>query len=183
MKKTFLIIFFVVLLCCLYSIQFEKNNNVMSEFIVFDRGDNYLVYKKKDSFVYYYEIVHDSKILYKSEQLEQFPIFYDLGDDILEVKLNYGSNANKTKYFDLNKNQQSIEYYNVLATDGKRCVYINKKKIIISNIFNCDEKYEYEMDVLLLPTAIKEVYFVNEKLLKVIYHDEYGLVKEILIAL
>lgn len=53
MKKTFLIIFFVVLLCCLYSIQFEKNNNVMSEFIVFDRGDNYLVYKKKDSFIYY----------------------------------------------------------------------------------------------------------------------------------
>ncbi len=125
----------------------------------------------EDTFGDYFYRIYDKNNEIIDEQYVKKGTTINRINNIIEVRMNYGTLAVISKYYNINVGVESEYFQNVLLSNDKLCVYLKNDKIIIQDLFDKNLYFkvidEIELDMI---NSMENLEFVeNNTYLKINY--------------
>ena len=115
------------------------------------RTKNYHYYKIVGTFEIGCEIYNAAGEIVFTERLQRPMTVSEVDADLIEIRIGYGTGISGCRYFSIEKNQMSEEFFYVVATSGTQIAYlsgsIDDRKLIVQDIYQHTEKCQsFELD-------------------------------------
>lgn len=131
------------------------------------RGTNYHVYKYTNAFYVYYEIYSLDGRVVLSDRTTRPVSISEINNDLIEIKIGYGTGIIQNQYYNVSKDQLSEEYFYIIANHGTLIAYldgdINSRKLIIQDAFQQSAFFKtFELDFSNEPMPVLDAKFSND---------------------
>jgi len=115
------------------------------------RTKNYHYYKIVGTFELGCEIYNAAGEIVFTERLQRPMTVSEVDADLIEIRIGYGTGISGCRYFSIEKNQMSEEFFYVVATSGTQIAYlsgsIDDRKLIVQDIYQHTEDCQsFELD-------------------------------------
>ena len=117
------------------------------EIITIAQGDNYHYYQIAGTFELGCDIYNSEGEIILSEKMKRPLTVSEIDDDIIEIRIGYGTGIIGRRYFNTKNDQLSEEYFYVIATRGTQIAYLegnslSDRKLIVKDIFAESDSYQ-----------------------------------------
>ena len=139
------------------------------------RTKNYHYYKIVGTFELGCEIYNAAGEIVFSERLQRPMTVSEVDADLIEIRIGYGTGISGCRYFSIEKNQMSEEFFYVVATSGTQIAYlsgsIDDRKLIVQDIYQHTEDCQsFELDFSPEYTPVVDARFAdNGAILQITY--------------
>lgn len=144
-------------------------------------GKQYKIVGDDEKRKYHYFIYDvNGKIVDQGDVERIAPTIHYITDNLLEIRFHGGTYAELCKYYDVNNNKFSKEFWNPFLIKNNKIVYFDgeSKKLIIKDIFDERTYYKEFSRDLSLNTPPDTIELINEdKQLKITYRTQKDFIK------
>lgn len=182
--KILIILFIFIVMYAIYNDKIKNievkddikvvDNNTSDEYMLLEDTIYYKLYKKNynNKDYYKYIIYSKDKEVIGEEEVESYTII-NIKDDIIEVKVNYGSKSILSKLYNIKSKKKLIECQNVYLYNNRYVVFLNNDTIEIQDINNKDK---YNKKVKLEDKIINNIVSIKftdkDKKIQIKYFDD-----------
>jgi len=145
--KILIISFIVIVMYAIYNDKI-KNSEVKQDIEVVENSNEayelledtmyYKLYKKRNTDYYKYIIYSKDKEVINEEEVDSYT-YINIKDDIIEVRINYGSKSILSKLYNIKSKKKLVECKNVYLYNNKYVVFIDNDNLEIQDINNKDK--------------------------------------------
>ena len=147
-------------------------NNSSEEYELLEDTMYYKLYKKRNTDYYKYIIYSKDKEVINEEEVDSYT-YIKIKDDIVEVRINYGSKSILSKLYNIKSKKKLVECKNVYLYNNKYVVFIDNDNLEIQDINNKD-KYSKKIKVedKICNNIISMKFIDKDKKIRIKYMDE-----------
>lgn len=180
--KILIISFIIIVMYAIYNDKIKNSevkqdikvieNNNSGEYELLEDTIYYKLYKKSNTDYYKYIIYSKDKEVIKEEEVDSYT-YIKFKDDIIEVRINYGSKSILSKLYNIKSKKKLLECKNVYLYNNKYVVFIDNDNLEIQDI---NSKDKFNKKVKLEDKIIKNIVsikFINkDKKIRIKYIEE-----------
>ena len=131
------------------------------------RGNNYHLYRVVGRFELCCEVYDSDGEIVFNETTQRPMTVSEITPDLIEIRVGYGTGISGCRYFSVEKNQISEEFFSVIATSGTQIAYltgdINDRKLIVRDIYQLtDDCKSFELDFSPDNTPVVDAEFADD---------------------
>ena len=179
--KILIISFIVIVMYAIYNDKIKNNevkqdinvieNNSSEEYELLEDTMYYKLYKKRNTDYYKYIIYSKDKEVINEEEVDSYT-YIKSKDDIIEVRINYGSKSILSKLYNIKSKKKLVECKNVYLYNNKYVVFIDNDNLEIQDINNKD-KYskKIKLEDKICNNIISMKFIDKDKKIRIKYMD------------
>lgn len=160
-KSAILLLLFAILF--LWENAHLQNREIETDYEILIEEDTYykiLGNSDNNSFIYF---VFDSngKTVENGEVKARVPSISYVSDDIIEIRFHGGTFAELCKYYDINNDEMSENFWNPFLIEDGKIVYQSDEKLVVQDIFDENVFYKEFVVDMILTGAPESIEFID----------------------
>jgi len=145
----------------------QQVSNATEEIKTIDRTERYHYYRVVGTFELGCDIYNSEGKIVFSERTQRPLRLSVIDDDLLEVRIGYGTGTAGCRYFSLEDDRMSEEFFSVVANYGKRIAYLSDdlddRRLIVQDIYHPNDYYRiFDLDFSPEPMPVIDAAFSED---------------------